>query len=301
MSDKKKIQFRLSLSVLRLIIIDEISMVSNITLIHIHQRLKEIFGSFSSQLFAGISVITVGDLYQLPPIKRKPVFEDYKDNKRNLYHPWQVFTIIELTQIMRQKDDKEFTELLNRFRTGSYTDEDINFTNARLISPSADNYPLDALHSWAENDPVDEHNSKQLEQLQTPLFELTADDQYPPNVAKQDSNTVLSRSRSDLGGLDFQIKVKEGARVMLTTNVDIADRLINGQMGTVLKIHVNKVTQKPSVIYIKFDDKKAGTTFIQARGTINGAVPIESVLSKIRVHPFNHLLQKYKEFSFLSL
>ena len=93
MSDKKKTQFRLSLSELRLIIIDEISMVSNITLIHIHQRLKEIFGSFSSQLFASVSIITVGDLYQLPPIKRKPVFEDYKDNMRNLYHPWQVFTI----------------------------------------------------------------------------------------------------------------------------------------------------------------------------------------------------------------
>ena len=92
MSDKKKTQFRLSLSELRLIIIDEISMVSNITLIHIHQRLKEIFGSFSSQLFASVSIITVGDLYQLPPIKRKPVFEDYKDNMRNLYHPWQVFT-----------------------------------------------------------------------------------------------------------------------------------------------------------------------------------------------------------------
>ena len=79
MSDKTKTQFRLSLSELRLIILDEISMVSNITLIHIHQRLKEIFGSFSSQLFAGISIITVGDLYQLPPIKRKPVFEDFKE------------------------------------------------------------------------------------------------------------------------------------------------------------------------------------------------------------------------------
>ena len=54
--------------------------------------------------------------------------------------------MIELTQIMRQKDDKEFTELLNRFRTGSFTDEDINCINARLISSSADNYPLNALH-----------------------------------------------------------------------------------------------------------------------------------------------------------
>lgn len=149
--------------------------------------------------------------------------------------------MIELTQIMRQKDEKEFSELLNRFRTGSYTDEDINCINARLIFPSPDNYPLDNLHIGAENDPVDEHNSKQLEQLRTHLFELTADDQYLPNVTKRDINTVLSRSRSDLGGLDFQIKVKEGAKVMLTTNVDIPDRLINGQMGNVLMIRRQEV------------------------------------------------------------
>ena len=47
---------------------------------------------------------------------------------------------------MRQKDDQQFTELLNRLRTSSQTDEDIKFINSRYISPSAENYPLDALH-----------------------------------------------------------------------------------------------------------------------------------------------------------
>ncbi|XP_022791091.1 ATP-dependent DNA helicase PIF5-like [Stylophora pistillata] len=91
MSDQKKTQMRVSMSELKLIIIrDEISMVSNITLVHIHQRLLEIFGFSSSQLFAGLSVIAVGDLYQLPPVNRKPVFSEYKAKTRNLYHPWQV-------------------------------------------------------------------------------------------------------------------------------------------------------------------------------------------------------------------
>ena len=90
MSDQKKTQMRLSLSQLKLIIIDEVSMVSNITLLHIHQRLKDIFGSFNSQLFAGISVVAVGDLYQLPPIRRKPIFDNYKNNSYNLCHPWRV-------------------------------------------------------------------------------------------------------------------------------------------------------------------------------------------------------------------
>ena len=52
-------------------------MVGNTTLLHIHQRLKEIYGS--AEIFADKSVyIVVGDLYQLPPIKKKAVFENYK-------------------------------------------------------------------------------------------------------------------------------------------------------------------------------------------------------------------------------
>ena len=41
-------------------------MVANTALLHIHQRLKEIFGTTNSKLFAGLSIIVVGDLNQLP-------------------------------------------------------------------------------------------------------------------------------------------------------------------------------------------------------------------------------------------
>ena len=80
MSDQKRTQMRVSLSELKLIIIDEVSMISNITLLQIHQRLKDIFGASASQLFAGLSVVVVGDLYQLPPIRRKPIFESFKND-----------------------------------------------------------------------------------------------------------------------------------------------------------------------------------------------------------------------------
>lgn len=60
------LQMRLSLSELKLIIMDEISMLVNTALLHINQRLKELFGTSNSQLFAGISILGVGDLYQLP-------------------------------------------------------------------------------------------------------------------------------------------------------------------------------------------------------------------------------------------
>ena len=41
MSDKKNTQIRLTMSDLKLMIIDEMSMVGNTTLLHIHQRLKK--------------------------------------------------------------------------------------------------------------------------------------------------------------------------------------------------------------------------------------------------------------------
>ncbi|RUA05461.1 MAG: hypothetical protein DSY43_04560, partial [Gammaproteobacteria bacterium] len=289
MSDQKRTQMRLSLSELKLIIIDEISMVGNTTLLHIHQRLKEIFATSNSLLFAGISIIVVGDLYQLPPIRRKPVFENYKNDAFNLYHPWHVFAMTELTEIMRQKDDQPFTELLNRFRTASQTEHDIKCIQSRSIEPSDDNYPSDALHIWAENNPVIQHNNMKLDQIPASLFHLKATDQYPTNVSKEDINRVLSRGRSDTGGLDFEILVKETARVMLTSNIDITDRLINGQMGTIVHIDMNENTQKPSIIYIKFDDNKAGNTLIDKCtnnfAKENRVVPIEPIMVRFKVKP----------------
>ena len=68
--------------------------------------------------------------------------------------------MIELTKIMRQKDDKACTELLNRIRTASPTEGDIKVIQSRCIDLS------DPLHIWAENALVDEHNERKLETIQ---------------------------------------------------------------------------------------------------------------------------------------
>ncbi|CAB3998256.1 ATP-dependent DNA helicase PIF1 [Paramuricea clavata] len=210
MSDQKKTQYRISLKDLKLIIIDEISMIGNITLLHVHQRLKEIF------------------------------------------------------------------------------EDDIKVIQSRCTTTSDPNYPSDALHIWAENTPVNEHNQKKLETIQSPLFLLKAKDQYPKNVNKQDIDRVLARGRSEICGLDFEIHIKEGARVMLTTNINIQDRLINGQMGTVVKIQVNG-SNIPIILYIKFDDENAGKTMINTSANSfareNHLVLIEPVLAKFKVRP----------------
>ena len=99
---------------------------------------------------------------------------------------------------------------------------------------------------------------------------------------------MLARGRSETGGLDFGIQVKEGARVILTTNINIQDRLINGQMGTVEKIDLN-IDKDPTVLYIKFDDEKVGKAMINSSSSSLAkehlVVPIEPVLAKIKVRP----------------
>ena len=189
---------------------------------------------------------------------------------------------------MRQKNDQTFIELLNRVRTASQTEDDIRTIQSKSITPCDPNYPSDALHIWAENSPVDGHNKNKLEELSGSLFTLKAKDQYPTNVKKQDIDRVLARSRSETGGLDYVILIK-GATVMLTSNISIGDRLINGQMGTVFKIDVNQNTQIPTVLYIKFDDQNAGKDLINTCGKPfareNKVVPIEPVLAKIKIRP----------------
>ena len=62
------------------------------------------------QNFGNISVLAVGDLYQLPPVMAPPIFEHSKHiQSLTDLAPlvWDKFQLHEITQIMRQKD-KEF-------------------------------------------------------------------------------------------------------------------------------------------------------------------------------------------------
>ena len=121
------------------------------------------------------------------------------------------------------------------------------------------------------------------------MYTLKAVDQYPPNVTKQDIDRVSSMGRSDTGGLDAEIQIKLNARVMLTTNIDINDRLINGQIGTIVKIAFHQNTNKPSVMFIKFDDSFAGVNAMSKckdrYARENTTVPIQPVLARIKVRP----------------
>ena len=80
---------------------------------------------------------------------------------------------------------------------------------------------------------------------------------------------------SQTANLPAKLKLCVGARVMLTDNISVSDRLINGSIGTVK--HWDR-RSKPlcSTIYVKFDDPKAGNSMKDRRlcGEFKVCVPI---------------------------
>lgn len=110
-------RLRVQLAYLKILIIDEISMVSSGTFNYIDKRLQQI--KDSTQPFGGITVVAVGDLYQLRP-EGQYVFELSSNVMARIAGSvWQSnFHLVELFQIMRQKDDSNFAALLNRVRQG---------------------------------------------------------------------------------------------------------------------------------------------------------------------------------------
>ena len=78
LSDERKGALRTKLSNFKLPVIDEESMVSNLMLKHIHERMKEIYFTPDTVWFGGISIVVVRDFYQLPPVKAKPAISSLK-------------------------------------------------------------------------------------------------------------------------------------------------------------------------------------------------------------------------------
>lgn len=66
--------FRRKYRTLSLVIIDEVSMVSNTMLNFINQMLQALTGT--KKYFGGVSIIAVGDLYQIKPVSGSWIFKE---------------------------------------------------------------------------------------------------------------------------------------------------------------------------------------------------------------------------------
>ena len=62
-----------------------------------------------------------------------------------------MFQFVELTEVMREKGDAEFINLLNTIRIGDIVAGVQQKLNARFVNEAVDNCPQNDVHMFAEN------------------------------------------------------------------------------------------------------------------------------------------------------
>ena len=257
--------FRIKYRHLKVVIIDEISMVGNKMLSFIDTRLQQLTGSKAA--FGGLSVIAVGDLYQLKPVNDFLICLDLKEGAsslaRNLWK--ELFTMYELVDIMRQKDDLAFAQLLNRLRLNEMTEEDKQKLQTRVFDRDTGDYPKDAVHLFARNVYVKKHNDNILSQLPGEKFVIPCHDNVvSANIPAKECQRLINSlpdDYSNTGQLMKSLTVVVGMIVVHTANVDVEDGLTNGATGVVKQIDFRmEGTNRPSIIWVLFDDPRVGRT-----------------------------------------
>ena len=180
-------------------------MVGASMLLEIHKRLQQIKGVAPDVTFGGVSVLAVGDLYQLPHVAQSQLFSTVSDSYAQLYRSGSLsvdeFVMHELDEIMRQKGDSAFAELLCRVRTDDCTQTDIDILKSRVIPPDMANYPHHVLHVYRLNVDVDERNSIMLNKLasENEQYSIKASDARAGQTSHIDL-TTLSNKRQETGG-----------------------------------------------------------------------------------------------------
>ena len=282
LSNDRLTTLRCKLSKLMLIIIDEVSMVGSNMLLEIHKRLQQIKGVTGETMFGNVSVLAVGDLYQLPPIGQAAIFYKVTDSYAQLYKSGSLwideFEMLELDEIMRQRNDVRFTELLCRMRKAECTSEDIELLKACEITENCNNYPINALHVFRLNVDVDSRNEIMLNSIASEdnQYSVEARDSVAGQTRHINLNQILKKRSETVGGLHDVLKIAVNARVMLTANVDVSDGLVNGAMGTIKHVITNDKNEV-TVILVHFDTTSIGVKCIQTsayKQSYPNAVPI---------------------------
>nr|XP_034322337.1 uncharacterized protein LOC117688395 [Crassostrea gigas] len=242
---------------LHILIIDEISMVYKKLLYYIHERLVQI--KKCREPFGGVCVIAVGDFYQLPPVKQRKDERLYKENMAYPMDYWlDLFKIIELKEIMRQKEDLSFAEVLNSLRVKE-RDEPLTQEQSTMLQDCIREGPEDVLHVFSTNEEVNTFNLTMLNKSCEDLLEINAQDYKKDKTSGKLilKNKPLTKSRTD--GLPSTLILSVGARVMLTRNCNVEDGLVNGVMGHVCRfVYKENSNRIVSAVGVVFDNKQVG-------------------------------------------
>ena len=216
-------------SSLKLLIIDEFSMVGSRILFAVDSRLRQIFPERRNEVFGGISVILLGDVGQLPPTADVPCFRRIMPTdgeavlRRKLAFRSIGYAVI-LEEVMRTTNIELVTHL-KKILTHSWEVEDLEFFKQRIEA----NLPIsireefeDAITLCGSNKEANAINTEKLAALLGAVVRLHASDsdcEFP------DTNTR---------NVAKMVELKVGANVMLLANKNVSCGLCNGSQGKVV-------------------------------------------------------------------
>jgi len=237
------------------LIIDEVSMLSGQFL----EKASAILSAVrrSTVAWGGLQIVFSGDFAQL-----RPVYNRYQNGddvptlafKANV--AWGTTTEMrQLTKQHRQSQDTEYAELLNRARFGRLTPTDIAALQQRRTTVAeADARWPDALRLYSTNARADDYNQRKMEKLD-PESERVFIASIVAGPSQTTRTTVAARPRTSAtrkqqlmdeaagNGRKWMrenmralptLKLRLGARVLLLCNLDVANGLANGSMGTIV-------------------------------------------------------------------
>lgn len=208
------------------LIIDEVSMVNANLLDAMDQYFRA--NRKSSELpFGGISVVMVGDLFQLPPIETnvtKPLFEAHYDSPHFFSAAALAqsdFYAIELTKAFRQVD-QNFVGLLSNVREGLDLEKSLTALNSMIRI--TDTPPVGTLSLSPRHADIERINTERLASLsgKEEIFEGVLTGRF--------SEKQLPVPRTT--------KLKIGSQVMITKN---SKEYVNGDVGIITNMRSDRV------------------------------------------------------------
>ena len=165
-----------------LLIIDEISFVSNNDFQMMHKQLGKLKQEINKK-FGGLNIIFSGDFWQLEPVGRGKL-PIYKDDNCPYYINW-VNCYIELNGMHRFKKDVRWGKLLMTMRNGELTKEDVEFINTKVVTVHKSRHlPKDLRYATYFN--------RDRDAISTVLFEECCTRLRCHNVSTRDTLIVLA-------------------------------------------------------------------------------------------------------------
>ena len=113
----------------------------------------------------------------------------------------------ELVEVMWQKGDENFVNILNDIRIAKCSEDNIKQLQMRKIS--IENVHPDAFLLFAENSPKDDYNASKIGQLNHLEIKIESIDVFPDSTPMHLQTSVSSRSSSTHVGLLSLLKLKK--------------------------------------------------------------------------------------------